>query len=291
MKNLSRHLFLGFAAVCVIALCVFLIQLIIINSGTEPSEPNSVVTVSPGQDEPGEGDPNAPETPDQGYQTPRPPPRGVRMELPVDSDTVLIIYEDSENFSHSANEFDWRFDYKGGGNASLTISFVFLSPQGVAADAEGFLNAYIEGDTAEYKGVQPIIDSPLTGYSVAAQKDGVSYEAWLYRLPDSDRNLALAFLINYEFNSQQDALYELLSSIDIGSATGGNTTDGSAAGGSPTDGSATGGNTTDGSPTGGNTTDGNATGGSPTDGSATGGNTTDGSATGGNTTDGNATGE
>ena len=39
------------------------------------------------------------------------------------------------------------------------------------------------------------------------------YEAWIHLLQDSD--LALVFVINYENDQQRDALYDLLSTLDM----------------------------------------------------------------------------
>jgi len=223
MRNISKNLFLALTLVCVIALLVFCIQLIVINSGVEPRQPNSTISgVSPGQ---GDNTPGSGENPgnngengntgDNGNEQPtiRPQPQGSRNELMIDTSTTLIIYAREEIFNFIQNDLDWQFEYTGSGNAGLEISFVFISLQGAAADAEAFLNNQTGGTGAEYKGDLVIQGSSVRGYHVTANDGGVSYEAWVHQLRGSD--LALAFLINYTNSDQRDALYEVLSSMDI----------------------------------------------------------------------------
>lgn len=218
MKNISRQLFTVLTFVCLIALVVFLVQLIIINRDEDSREPGSVVTEGSHGDEDQAGDepstsppPTVIETTDP---TTLPPPEGTRWEIPVDTaGTVLVLYADEEQFDYVENDLNWQFVYKGGGSCILEIGIEYLPLQGVSASTEVYLNERIGGDEAEYKGEQQIAGSPLTGYSVGAVKDGITYEAWLYRLSGSE--LAVALLINYEFNGQRDDLYAVLSSINI----------------------------------------------------------------------------
>lgn len=219
MKSILKNLYTALTGVCAVAIVVFLIQLIVINSGTEAREPGSVVSegsasqAGEGQDGEGEDD-----NPFGGYEPPptfRPPPQGTRHEILVDVENgdVLVIYAEEDKFDFVEDELSWRFEYKSGGNAVLEICFWALTSQSVGTDAEAFLNSRVEGGGAEYKGRQQIIDSDLTGYCAQAQTGGITYEAWLYSLSGND--LAIAFIIHYEFNGPRDDMYTVLSSMSI----------------------------------------------------------------------------
>jgi len=223
MKNISKNLLLALTLVCVIALIVFCIQLIILNRGVEPKEQGSVVTGG-SQQEDGAPDSNEPEDGDTGtnaddvipdiqQQIPRPPPQGTRRTIMVSDNSRLIIYAQEELFDYDVGDIDWWFTYRGEGNAALGISFEFITFQGVAAHAESFLNSYAGGEEASFSGEESIKGSLLRGYHVSTQRGGETYEAWLYPMIGSD--ISLVFVINYSNDQQRDALYEVLSSMDM----------------------------------------------------------------------------
>ena len=229
MNNISKNLLLALSLVCVIALIVFCIQLIVLNRGVEPIEPGSVVS---GGSQPGNEPDNDEEPPDDeegdGNEpevvpvTPRPPPQGTRREIPVTENSRLVIYSSDDVFEFEERDFDWWFRYTGG-SAALEISYTAIGPQGVVVDAETFLNPYTGGTDSVFHGDVSIHGSLIRGYHVTAQSGSDTYEAWIHLLIDSD--LALVFVINYENDQQRDALYDVLSSMDIeslgGAGTGG----------------------------------------------------------------------
>jgi len=223
MNNISKNLLLALSVVCVIALIVFCIQLIVLNRGVEPKEQGSVVAGGPPQqgneepdgNEPADGDANtdgAIDTPDE-QQTPRQPPQGTRRTIMVSDNSRLVIYAQEELFDYDIGDIDWWFTYKGEGNAALGISFEFITFQGMAAHAESFLNSYAGGEEAIFSGEEAIRGSSLRGYHVTTQRGGETFEAWLYPMIGSD--ISLAFVINYSNDQQRDALYEVLSSMDM----------------------------------------------------------------------------
>jgi len=227
MSNLTKNLLLALTLVCVIALIVFFVQLIVLNRGVEPREPGATISAD-SQQEDEEEDPDSEatgdETPDAdeaggdnepAQTTPRPPPQGTRHELLVaaDTETKLIIYVREELFEFVENETNWEFLYSGEGDASLEIGFMLVSPRGLAADAETYLNNYTDGAETEFEGEQSIQDSGLRGYYLSAQHGSISYEAWIHALPDSD--LALVFVISYINSQQRDTLYEILSTMEM----------------------------------------------------------------------------
>jgi len=225
MSNITKNLLLALTAVCAIALIVFCIQLIVLNRGVEPRNPGLTISGGPqqgdeaadpdseaeGEDtsggENGEGDFGLP------LDIPNLPPEGERHEIRVMGDTRLIIYAKEESFDFVENDLNWRFEYTGAGEAALEIRFLFVSSQGIDADAEMFLNNYAEGVTSEFGGEASIQGSALRGYYVSAHRGGITYEAWVHTLPDSD--MALVFVINYQNEQQSSALYEILRSLDL----------------------------------------------------------------------------
>jgi len=227
MGNLTKNLLLALTLVCVIALIVFFVQLIVLNRGVEPREHGTTISDGSQLDDEKE-DPDAEttgdETPDAdeadgdnepAQTTQRPPPQGKRHELLVaaDTETKLTVYAREELFEFVENETNWEFLYLGEGNASLEIGFMFVSARGLAVDAETYLSNYTDGAASEFEGEQSIQDSGLRGYYLSAQHGGISYEAWIHALPASD--LALVFVISYINSQQRDALYEILSSMEM----------------------------------------------------------------------------
>jgi len=221
MANISKKLFLALSLACVIAIVVFLIQLIVINSGVEPRQPNANIS---GENPPNRDNENPGSTENPGNNespspspTTRPPPQGQRNEVIVDAEKILVLYTRPELFTQIRNDFDWLFQYTGGGIAGLELSFAFISPQNVMADAEAFLNRKTSGTGADYKGDLLILDTQIRGYHVTAIEGGVTYEAWLHQMQGSD--LALVFYIYYSNIEQRDALYEVLNTISFEART------------------------------------------------------------------------
>jgi len=218
MANISKKLFLALSLACAIGIITFFIQLIVINSGVEPRRPNSTISGENPQggnnsnigngENPGSNEPSPSPSP-----TARPTPQGERTEVLVDTDTILVIYARSDLFTLIRNEFDWLFQYTGGGIAGLEVSFAYISPQNAATDAESFLNRKTGGTGADYKGDLFILDTPIRGYHVTSSNAGITYEVWLHQMAGSD--LALALTINYSTNEQRDALYEILNTISF----------------------------------------------------------------------------
>ena len=223
MSNITKNLLLILTLVCVIALVVFCIQLIVINRGVDPVTPGT--TVSGGtqgdegadSDEDGEGTANEDGLPGgDGFTDPalRPPPIGRQGQIQVTSDSALSLYVIDELFDFQQGDLDWSFYYTGGGNAALDISFRLITTEGVAAHAEDFLNTYSGGNNAEFGGEELIRGSSLMGYHVSARHGTETFEAWIHMLEGSD--LALVFVITYENDQQRNALYNMLSTLDIG---------------------------------------------------------------------------
>jgi len=231
MNNIIKNVILAFTLVCVIVLIVFCIQLLVINRGVEPKEAGSTISgdsqqedEEPEEDEENvdgdDADSNIGGFVDPGQEAPRPPPQGIRRELLVAVNKWLVIYAREELFDFQQGEIDWLFKYtgEGGAGAELEISFTFVTGQGgVGEHAQTFLNNYSGGSQSEYSGEEVIHGSSLRGYHVSAQVGTTTYEAWIHALEGSD--LALVLVINYTNDRQRDALYEVLSTLDMISHT------------------------------------------------------------------------
>jgi hypothetical protein len=88
-----------------------------------------------------------------------------------------------------------------------------LLAQSIETIAETFLNNYTGGDDSNFTGEESIQGSPIRGYHVHAHHGVGRYEAWIHRLIGTD--IALVFVIYYENDQQRDALYEVLSTLDM----------------------------------------------------------------------------
>ena len=220
MSNLSKNLLLGLTVICIIAVVVFCIQLIVINSGVDRTQPGSISGGSGQNDgENGDGSTDGEDGDDEGsgaapVTTPRPSPQGTRYELMIADNSRLIVYARDEYFDFEEGDLKWLFNYIGGGTAGLEIAFTMLTAaQGADAQAEAFLNRYAGSAGAEFTREEVIHDSGVYGYHAFLYSDNENFEVWIHNLVGSD--IALAFIIKYENNQQKEALYEVLSTLDI----------------------------------------------------------------------------
>ncbi|MCL2078770.1 MAG: hypothetical protein FWH17_02885 [Oscillospiraceae bacterium] len=226
MKNIYKNSFMALTLICAVALIIFFVQLIILNVGVEPREFNSVIsesTPTPGVPENDDLGNNIGQTDDGTSgglngenQNNRPAPQGEQYDIILsDSPRMnLIIYAEESLFEFVENDLSWSFLLSGTGNAKLDIAFALLPPQGVASEAEIFLNNRSGGNGAEYKGLlQSMHTVPIACYHVSDDSGSVIYEAWFHPLDGSD--ISVAFIISYSTNDQRDTLYALLSTMEI----------------------------------------------------------------------------
>jgi len=232
MSKTVKNLLLVFTLVCAIALVVFSVELILLNSGAVTGEeggPTSPAT-SPGGDSDSASKPeatsSAQNSPPAGTASspgstepsvpPPPAPTGKRYVLPMLDDSKLILYADEELFEHSKMQDADRFIYMDESSALLEIGFNWIPPEGVKALAEVFLDGYLDGGESNVGGEGPIKRSKLSGVFVSGLKGTETYEAWLHRSEIAGmEDLAVYFVINYKNTGQRDALYKLLDSLDI----------------------------------------------------------------------------
>jgi len=220
MSSLSKNLLLGLTAACIIAVIVFCIQLIVINSGVDRAQPGTVSggagqgEESNGDESPGGEDGDGENGSPAPVTTPRPPPQGTRFELLISDNSRLLVYARDENFEYEEGDLKWLFTYIAGGTASLEIVFTVIPPaQDAAGYTETYLNRISGGTDAEFTREEVIHGSGIYGYHAIARNGGETFEVWIHNFVESD--VAIAFIIRYENDQQKEALYEVLSTLDI----------------------------------------------------------------------------
>jgi len=240
LSKTVKNIILAFTILCGLFLIVFSIELFLLNrgAGDEGEGPSlsaeapdgtgndGTVPGSDGSDPADADQPDGATEPDGTGNQPgntRPAPTGVRRERPVSSDTMLVFYTDGEMFEQIDSEQEDVLDvftYKGGGNAAIQISYVYII-SGAEEYAADFLYHNFGVEMAEVGEEDYIGLSPLRGVPVAGANDGIFYEAWIYSLTDPELDkFGVAFVISYENNTQRNALYDILDSLDILSNTG-----------------------------------------------------------------------
>ena len=215
MSNITKNLVLGLALVSVIVLIVFSIQLIILNVGGDAEENGaSLATNQQGNEDADAGDPFG-DNEDEHNIPPPPFPvlHGTRYEFRVSNNQVLVVYVDELLFNFGEGDSEWWFEHRVDDTTALDILFMPISPQGVSADAEVFLNEFMGGFDAVSGDEGPIHGSQISGFHVTGQHEEVLYEAWVHQLPHSE--LALVFVISYNSYMQRDALYGILSTMEL----------------------------------------------------------------------------
>jgi len=229
MNKTIKKIIVIFTALCALFLIVFTIELILLNrdsgggeaepslSGSTPSEDGatSAGSGSSGENPSGTADSNGEPPPSDG---PPPAPRGDRHERLMPNDMDLVFYVDTALFEHTATETEDIIDVfslRGEGPAGLEIRFVFM-PQGVSAYAGSFLEVDFDAAESTVHGEEPIRRSALRGVSVSGTKNGTTYEAWIYMFSDPDlSNLGVAFITNFQNETQRNAIYAILDSLDM----------------------------------------------------------------------------
>jgi hypothetical protein len=236
MSKAIKSLLAVFTMLCAIVLVIFSVELFIINRETEENgEPGSTISggssteagnengdqgvPDPGpSEEPGssgDADPGGDQTQQNGQHL---PPTGRRHELPMLLDEMmLILYVDDELFEFVEEDYDWWFHYSGDGDASLEISFDYITPPGgINMLVNHFLDPYLDGGESFVGGEGPIRNSSVRGFFVYGDKNGETYEAWIHSLTGSlTEGLAVVFIINYQNETQRIALHRILDSLEM----------------------------------------------------------------------------
>ena len=238
INNILKRIILGFTILCAILLIIFTVELIRINRDTR--EENNGQSVSDGSQsengsespEPGRESPDATggekpvDTPNSGLSVTgsppsgnqRPPPTGTRRERPLPDNMTLVFYAENEVFTHIEYEQEDLTDkliFRGDGTAELHFYYVFI-PGELKTYSISFLtdNYGVIGATA---GDEDYISlSPYRGVMASGEISGLYYEAWVHRFtkPGSE-DLGLALILIYQNETQKNALYSVLDSMEV----------------------------------------------------------------------------
>ena len=224
MSKTVKNTLLIFTLVCAIALVVFIIELIVINSNNRDAGERdaSVSGSAPGGTEISAGNQSSSPTgdgsmagPSENHQTqPSVQPTGKQYQMQVFRNVLLIIYADEELFEYTPMSSGELFTYTDGENASLSITPVHL-PNGAYARAETILNVYLDGSASNVSGTGPIKRSSVEGVFVSGVNDGETFEAWIHELADNEDNFGVAFVIRYRNDEQKNALYDILDTLEL----------------------------------------------------------------------------
>ncbi|MCL2366284.1 MAG: hypothetical protein FWC75_04455 [Oscillospiraceae bacterium] len=231
MTKTVKNVVMAFTLLCAIFLVIFVVELILVNR--EASENGNEAMIYNGQEEiPGEEEPEEPEHIDipisgagengeNGDDEPmviQVPEGSSRFELPMlVDDMTLLVYADLGVFEFREGEFDWWFYYREDEMAALEIAFDFITPPGgIDGLAERFLLGYLDGEESIVVGDGYIRNSSLRGVKVAGENEGVVYEAWIHSLTGrTEDGMAVVFVIRYGTQSQRDALYSILDTLQL----------------------------------------------------------------------------
>ena len=248
MSKTVKNILVAFTIVCAFTFAVFLVQLLVLNSGntTNPGNAGNTPSVSgpspPGSETPpswqptssgnrrpeGENSPDSPEpsaSPDQELSQPEPEGTWYGFEMPGDLEMTLFVKEETkeQQFSYIEPEPDLdaelgALSYNGNGTAALELRYVFL--RGSAAEYAGdSLDKYVGVDGTTVLGESPIRSSGLQGVAVAGTYERLTFEGWIYDFSSYGwSDVGVEIVVYYQNPLQQNALYDILDSIKIGPA-------------------------------------------------------------------------
>jgi len=243
MSTTIKNIIVAFTVVCAFAFAVFLIQLLVLNSGTDGDDKGSppLNSVSSPDDETpspwkpttsGNTQPDAetasgsPETSDGGdLEGSQPEPEGTlySFEMPGGMALTLFVKEETQEQQFSFIEPDdpdsedelGTLDFNGNGKAALELRYVFVK-ESVREYAEESLDKYIESGGTSVLGETPIRGSGLRGVAVTGTLDRLTYEGWIYSFEDIGFNdVGFEIVIYYQNPLQQNALYDILDTLKI----------------------------------------------------------------------------
>ena len=241
MSKVVKNLLFAFTIICAFALAIFLIQLLVLNSGSgessgenpSPSAPLTTGNGSPspsaptntGSARPETASPSGSSNPSGSQNTEEPRADGTTYEFDMPggrTKLVLFVEEESEGQQFDFIEPDPEnegelgvLSFKGNGTAALELHFSFL-PDGVITYAEESLDRYVGSDGSVVIGDTPVGGSSLRGISVTGTKDRLTYEAWILSFSDIGfDDVGLDIVIYYQNPLQRDALYAIVDSMEM----------------------------------------------------------------------------
>ena len=235
MSKTTKNIVLVFTLLCSVVLVLFCVELVIINSGNESGS-----TLSNGDPansgEAANGDGESPNGADSFFGDPNGTgpgsgqldDPGLTDGLPLDlrvtrrnhlisGGAELVLYADEELFDFEEIDENRIYTYLGEGIASFEIHLALIQPQdGLDGLASRYLRNYSDDIEATVGDERNIGRTSISGLFVSGSHDGIEYEAWLRSMSDFGQDtIALVFVIYYEDQTQRDALFNVLDTMEI----------------------------------------------------------------------------
>ena len=232
MNKMLKNAIAIFAAICAIVLIIFCIELYVLNrepddgggtgsslsgdagngdeKGKDGANDTSETQPANGMARPGDdNDGQASQPP----ATPTSPPTGKQHTRLVSESEQLVFYVDEDIFDYTELNDGYLYEYTGGGEATLEISFAFIK-YGPEELAEGFLDGFVGAGGTTVEGTGQIGLSSLRGVHATGEKDGENYEAWIYSFAEGDE-LGVSFTLHYKSVEQKNALYAMFDHMSL----------------------------------------------------------------------------
>jgi len=229
-----KNVVLVFTLICIAVVAVFCVELVLLNREEKENEQPSLSTINPDEDgtptpEPEDWGQLIESDPDDGDEANGDPDEADELRPPVEAslfvmpmmidDRELLVYADEVLFDVIEGESDLLFIYEGDGEARLFIGFDFITPPGGMAElAPRFLYDYLDGGESRVLGDRTIRESAIRGTFVMGETEDetTTYEAWIHSLTGSNNEgMALVFVINYQNETQRDAIYDILNTMEL----------------------------------------------------------------------------
>ena len=230
MNRTVKNIVIVFTLICIAAVIVFCVELVLLNREADELEsPSLSESEDNGYDEQQDDPEDAyqeddPDPPDEPTQTDEPEQNGesetpvvgarfVLEQLVVEKD--VIVYADEELFEFFEGDIDITLTYKGEGEASVFIGWDTMSPpwNNPSSLVTRIMDGYLDGGDSRIIGDRGVGSSAIRGLFATGDKNGTTFEAWVVSLSSRDTEAhvdALVFVINYQNESQKEALYRIL---------------------------------------------------------------------------------
>lgn len=232
MSRTVKKVLVFFTLLCIVVVVVFAVELMLLNrdaadddslqtppAGNSGAETAGTSTPPPtGSSPPTDTEPPEETPTDSATSPPAHSPGEQLYSLPIIIDGVsLELYADEEQFDFDIMDVDYVFIYKDGGEAMLVIVLDYL-PQGAAQRARtaGFLDRFTGSSVESFvEDERELGQSSLSGAYITAVSGDTTYEAWICAIPDDKEALGITLVINYANDTQKEALYGILDTVEI----------------------------------------------------------------------------
>ena len=240
MSKAIKNLLIAFTVLCAFVFVIFLIQLLVLNSGNgvgpeesqsvsgapatgggspTPGQPGTTGNTSPEGSSPSGGLEPSGNTDPEGSQA-EPDGTIYEFEMPEDLKLTLFVKEETREQQFSYIEYEsedepYVLKFNGNGTAALELRYAFLK-DGIGAYAAESLDKFVGSGGTEVIGETTIRGSGLRGTAVTATKDRMTYEGWIYSFSGIGLDdVGFEIVIYYTNDLQKNALYDILDTLKM----------------------------------------------------------------------------